>query len=96
METHQDQGPSCPVIQFGWMANSWKSPGGSKLLEATELLGKLKALGMVRYPCPDLYLTTILLQRSTVFLGLHGLVFVLTCSVNCGTLQRHGHRHAHP
>ena len=54
------------------------------ITEATVLLGTPKALEIILYPCPDLCHTTTF--RSTEFLGLHGLVFVRTCSVNCGTL----------
>ena len=55
-------------------------------IEATMLLGRFKALEMVSYPWPGLYLTKIYKSYLQEFLGLHGLVFVLTCSVNCGAL----------
>lgn len=52
------------------------------------LLGTLRALEMVLYPCPDQCLATVLLLGSIVS-PLDFIVgfFVLTCGVSCGTLQ---------
>ena len=51
------------------------------VIEATVKLGTLNSLEMFLYPCPDLCLATILSRMSTEFHGLHGLIFVPTCSV---------------
>jgi hypothetical protein len=49
----------------------------------------LNAADVFWYPSPDLCLDTILSRSSTdKFLQPHGLVFALTCTVNCGTLYR--------
>ena len=79
------RGPSPSSAQFDWMDSSRKSLGGSKLLpfllmEAT--VGMFNAAEIFGHPSPDLCLDTIYGQ----FLRPHGLVFAMTCTVNCGTL----------
>ena len=53
-----------------------------RMMEATVFLGTFNAAKMFWYPSPVLCLDTIQLLRP------HGLVFALTCTVNCGTLYR--------
>jgi hypothetical protein len=48
-----------------------------RMMEVTAFLGTFNAADMFWYPSPDLCLV------SELF---HGLVFALTCPVNCGTL----------
>ena len=50
-----------------------------RMMEATVFLGNFNTAEMFWYPSPDLCLDTILCR---------GLVFALTCTVNCGTLYR--------
>ena len=59
-----------------------------RIMEATVLLGTFNAEEMFCFPSPDLRLNTILSEFYGQFLRPHGLVFALTCSVNCGTLYR--------
>ena len=87
-------GPSCPVAQFGRMASSRKSLGRSIFFPfpsdgADCALGNFQQSTIVSYPSPDLSLLTIL-SRSLYgqFLGFHGRVSALTCTVNCGTWYR--------
>lgn len=73
-----EQGPSCLGTQFGQTANERVLEVPSFfhiiIIMAAVLLGTVKALEMVLYPCCDLL----------DFIGFHGLAFALTCSVNCG------------
>ena len=55
------------------------------IIEPTVLLGTLKALEIVVYPRHYLC-QNFMAEVYRKFLGLHDLVFVLTCSVNSGTL----------
>ena len=88
----RDQGPSPPIAQFGQVASSRKSVGGSKLLpfkqmEATVFFGTFKAAEMFWYPSPFLCLDTILSLISTHnSFDLMAWFFSLTCTVNCRTL----------
>ena len=78
-----NQGPSPPIAQA---ASSRKSLGGSKLLP---FLWTFNFAKKCCYPSSDLCLNTIL-SRSSMDNSFrpHGLVFALTCTVNCGTLYR--------
>ena len=91
-----DQGPSPPNAQFGCAASSRKSLGGSKLLPfknygAHCVLGDHQCcqhfLVPFRRSVPRHNLVSELYRQ---FLGPHGLVFALTCNVNCGTLYNQG------
>ena len=61
-----------------------------RMMEATVFLGTFNAADIFWYPSPR-----SVSQHNPVselygqFLGSHGLVFVLTCTVICGTLNRH-------
>ena len=59
-----------------------------RMMEATVFLGTFNAAYIFCYPSPDLCLDTILSEPYRQFLRPHGLVFALTCTVNCGTLYR--------
>ena len=78
-----DQGPSYPVTQFGWTANSRKSTAGSKFLQFHNYWGHCAHWNTQRFRNGSIPLH----HHNTEFLGLHDLVFVMTCSVNCGTLH---------
>jgi hypothetical protein len=55
--------------------------------ETTGLLEPFRTLEIVLYSSPDLCLITILSRRGTDIV-LHGIVSVLACTINCGTLYR--------
>ena len=89
-----DQGPSPPIAKFVQAASSRKSLGGSKLLPfkndlGHHLLGDLQCCRNVLVPFPR-----AMPQQNPVselygqFLRPHGLVFSLTCTVNCGQVDR--------
>ena len=89
-----DHCPSRPLAQFGREASSRKSLGGSKLLPFKNdgghcVLGDLQCCLNILLP----FLSSVprhnpVLELYRQFLRPHGLVFVLTCTVNCGTLNR--------
>ena len=75
--------------QFGRAASSRKSLGGSKLPPFKNdvghcVLGDLHCCRKLLVPFPRNPLSDLYRQ----FLRPHGLVFALTCTVNCGTLYR--------
>ncbi len=81
------------IAQFGRAARYRKSPGGSKLLFTDD--GGHSAHWDLK--CCRMFSVTFLKsvpRYNSVsevyrqFLGLHGLVCALTCTVNCGTLNR--------
>ena len=82
------------IAQFGRVASSRKSPDGSKLLPFTDDRGHcahwdLQCCRHFSVPFPrsvPQYNPVSEVYRQ--FLGLHGLVCALTCTVNCGTLYR--------
>uniref|UniRef100_A0A8C7JNB5 P2X purinoceptor n=1 Tax=Oncorhynchus kisutch TaxID=8019 RepID=A0A8C7JNB5_ONCKI len=78
-----DQGPSPLIAQFGWVANSRKSLGGSKLLPIKNDGGHCRNV-LVPFPrsVPQHKPVSELYRH---FLRPRGLVFALTCTVNCGT-----------
>ncbi len=91
---HSRQGPSPPIAQFGCAAHSRKRPGGSKLLPFTDYGGHcahwdLQCCRIFSVPflrSVPRYNPVSAVYRQ--FLGLHGLVCALTCTVNCGILYR--------
>ena len=89
-----DQGPSPPIAQFGRAASSRKSLGGSKLLPFKNdgghcVLGDLQCCRNVLVPFPrSVPRHNPVSELYGQFLQPHGLVFALTCTVNCGTLYR--------
>jgi hypothetical protein len=89
-----DQGPSPPIAQFGWAASSRKSLGGSKLLPFKNngghcVLGDLQCCRHFLVPFPgSVPRHNPVSELYGQFLRPHGLVFALTCTVNCGTLCR--------
>ena len=85
-----DQCPSSPIAQFGWVASSRKSLGGSKHIPLKNdgdhcVLGDLQICRHFLVALPR-----FVLQHKYVseLLRPHGLDFALTCTVNCGTLYR--------
>ena len=58
-----------------------------RMMEATVILGTFNTAKMFCDSSPDLCLDTVLSALGQ-FLRSHGLVFALTCTVNCGTLYR--------
>ena len=89
-----DQSPSPPISQFGQAASSRKRLGGSKHLPFKNdggqcVLGDLQCFRhfLVLFPrsVPRHNLVSELYRQ---FLQPHGLVFALTCTVNCETLYR--------
>ena len=89
---------ACPLTSV-WldMANTRKSPGGSKplpfpltVIEATVLLGTLKALEMGLIPLHLIYASPQFYRLQKVPTETSWLVFVLTCSVNCGIFYTAG------
>ena len=91
---HHDQGPSPPIAQFGWVTSSKKCLGGSKLLPFKNdgghcVLVYLQRCRNVLVPFPrSVPLHNPVSELYGQFLRPHGLVFALTCTVNCGTLHR--------
>ena len=89
-----DQGPSPLIAQFGWAASSRKSLGGSKLLLFKNngghcVLGDLQCCRHFLVPFPgSVPRHNHVSELYRQFLRPHGLVFDLTCAVNCGTLCR--------
>ena len=89
-----DQGPSPPIAQFGWEATSMESLGGSKRIPfkndgGTVFLGSFNATEMFLVPFPKpVPRHNPVSELYGQFLGSHGLVFALTCTVNCGILYR--------
>ena len=92
--TSIDQGPSPPVAQFGQAASSRKSLGVSKLLLFKNdwchcVLEDLQSCINVLVPIPrSVPQYNPVSELYVEFLQPHGLVFALTCTVNCGTLYR--------
>ena len=90
-----DQCPSPPIAQFGRAASSRKSIGGSKLLPFKNdgghcVLGDLQCCQNVLVPFPrTVPRHNLVSELYGQFLRPHGLVFALTCTVNCGTLYWH-------
>ena len=89
-----DQGPSPQISQFGRAASSRKNLGGFKLLPFRNdgshcVLEDIQFCRNVLVPFPR-----FLPRHNPVsalyeqFLQPHGLVFVRTCTVNCGNLTR--------
>ena len=82
------------LAQFGRVASSRKSLGGSKLLTFKNdggpcILGDLQCCRNVWYLSPDLCPEdNPVSELYGQFLRPHGLVFALTSTVNCGTLYR--------
>ena len=89
-----DQGPSPPIAQFSRVASSRRSLGGSKLLPLKNdgghcVLGELQYFRNVLVPFPrSVPRHNPVSELYRQFLRPHGLVFALTCTVNCGTLYR--------
>ena len=89
-----DQGLSLPIAQFGRAASSRKSLGGSKLLPFKNygghcVLGDLQCCRHFLVPFPrSVPRHNPVSELYGQFLQPHGLVFDLTCTVNCGTLFR--------
>ena len=87
-----DQGPSPPIAQFGWAASSRKSLGGSKLLPFKNdgghcVLGDLQCCRIFLVPFPrSVPWHNPVSELYGQFLRPHGLVFALTCPVDCGIL----------
>ena len=85
-----DQGRSSTTAQFGWAASSRRSLSGSKLLPFKNDGGHCswgpKCFGTLPQICAS---TQSCLYRQ--FLRPLGLVFALTCTVNCGTLYIPNH-----
>jgi hypothetical protein len=59
-----------------------------RMEEAHVFFGTFNAAEMIWYPSPDLCLDAIPPECYGQFLRSPGLVFALTCTVNCGTLHR--------
>ena len=74
-----DQGPSCPVAQFGRMANSSLN---FPMMETTVLLETFNTLEIVLYPSPDMSHNNFISEIYGQFFGFHGIVSALTCTVN--------------
>ena len=89
-----DQSPSPPIVQFDQAASSRKSLGGSKLLPFNNdgghcLLGDLQCCRNSLAPFPrSVPRHNPVSELYGQFLRPHGLVFALTCTVNCVTLYR--------
>ena len=85
-----DQGPSPLIAQFSRAVGSRKIMGGSKLLPFKNDEGQTGDLQLCRHflvPFPrSVPRHNPVLELYGQFL--HGLVFALTCTVNCGTLYR--------
>ena len=83
-----DQGLSPPISQFGHTASSTKSLGGSKHVPFKNdrghcVLGTLNAAKNVLVPFPSsVPLHNPVSELYGQLFRLHGLVFVLTCTVN--------------
>ena len=58
------------------------------MMELTVLLGTFNTQDIVLYPSPDLCLLNSIMEFYGQFLGVHGRVSALTCTVNCGTFHR--------
>ena len=85
-----DQGPSPPIVKFGRAATSSQSLGGSKILPFKNngghcVLGDLQCCRNILVPLPR---SEPVSEFYGQFLRPDGLVFALTCTVNCGTLYR--------
>ena len=88
-----DQGPSPLIAQFGWTTSSRKSLGGPKLLPFKNdrghcVLGDLQCCRNILVPFPR---SAPRHNHVSELFGQFlqpGLVFALTCTVNCGTLYR--------
>jgi hypothetical protein len=84
-----EQGPSPLIAQFGWAGSSRKSLGGSKLLPFKNdlghcVLGDLQCCRNVLVPFPrSVPRHNPVLDLYGQFLQPRGLVFALTCTVNC-------------
>ena len=80
------------LLSLGRVANSRKSVGGSKLLPFKNngghcVLGDLQCCRNVLVPFPrSLPQHNPVSELHGQFLRCHGLIFALTCTVNCGTL----------
>ena len=89
-----DQGPFPSIDQFGRAANTRKSLGGSKLLSFKNdgvhcVLKDLQCCRNVLVPLPlSVPRHNPVSEVYGQFLRPHGLVFGLTCNVNCGNLWR--------
>ena len=89
-----DQGPSPPIAQFGWAASSRKNLSGSKLVPFMNdgghcVLGDHQCCRHFLVPFPRaVHQHNPFSELYGQFLRPHGLVFALTCNVNCGTLYR--------
>ena len=87
-----DQDSSLPIVQFGRAVSSRKSLGGSKLLPFKNgghcVVGDLQCCRNVLAPFPrSVPRHNPVSELYGQFLQPLGLVFALTCTVNCGTLQ---------
>lgn len=85
--------PFTPIVQIGRAVCSWKSPGVSRLLFTDDGCYcshlTFNATDIFLYPSPNLCLyTRSCLRGQRSFLGLHGSVYALTCTVNYGTLYK--------
>ena len=86
--------PFSSDCSVGRAPSSWKSIGGSKLLPFKNrgghcVLGDLQCCRNVLVP----FLRSVprhnaVLEPYGQFLRHHGLVFALTCTINCGTIYR--------
>ena len=89
-----DQGPSPPIAQFDRAASS-RSLGGSKLHPFKNdgghcVLGDLQCSIHFLVPFPrSVSRQNPVSELYGQFLRPHGVVFALTCTVNCGTLYKH-------
>ena len=89
-----NQGPSPSIAQFGRGASTRKSLGGSELLSFKNdgshcVLGDLQCCRHFLVPFPrSVPQHNPVSELYRQFLRPHGLVFALTCTVNCGTLYR--------
>ena len=89
-----DHGPFPSIAQFGRAASSRKNLGGSKLLPLFNdgghcVLGDLQCCRNVLIPFPrSVPRHNPVSELNGQFLPPPGLVFALTCTVNCGTLYR--------
>ena len=92
--TLHDQGPACPVAQFGRTASSRKSLGSSLFFPFPNdgvhcALGNFQHSRNCFIPFPiSMPPHNSHKELYGQFLGLHGRVPSLTCTVNCGTLSR--------
>ena len=88
------QGPSCPVAQFDWMASSRNSMG-SAIFFSFPNVGAHCAIGKFQHsrhcfiPFPRFIPPhNSISEFYRQFLGVHGGVSALTCTVSSGTLYR--------